>query len=186
MPFKFEDTTIKDVKIITPHIFEDERGFLIKPYIKSEFEKNSITCSFREEIHSKSQKGVIRGLHYQLRPVAQGKLLRVIRGSIFDVAVDIRKGSPTYGKYVSVVLSAENRLLFWVPVGFAHGFLALEDSEMLYLETEEYSKEQERGIRWDDPDINIKWPLEEITPKISERDSNFPLLKDSESNFLYN
>ena len=186
MPFKFEDTPIRDLKIITPHIFEDERGFLIKPYMKSEFEKNGITCSFSEEIHSKSQKGVIRGLHYQLRPVAQGKLLRVIKGSIFDVAVDIRKDSPTYGKYVSVVLSAENKLLFWVPAGFAHGFLSLEDgSEVSYKETAEYSKENERGIRWDDPDINIKWPLEGIIPKVSEKDSKLPFLKDADNNFVY-
>ena len=186
MPFKFEDTPIRDLKIITPHIFEDERGFLIKPYMKSEFEKNGITCSFSEEMHPRSWKGVIRGLHYQLRPVAQGKLLRVISGSIFDVAVDIRKGSPTYGKYVSVVLSAENRLLFWVPAGFAHGFLSLEDgSEVSYKETAEYSKENERGIRWDDPDINIKWPLDGITPKVSEKDSKSPFLKDADNNFIY-
>ena len=186
MPFRFDDTPIKDVKIITPHIFEDERGFLIKPYMKSEFEKNGVTCSFNEEIHSKSQKGVIRGLHYQLRPTAQGKLLRVIKGSIFDVAVDIRKGSPTYGKYVSVILSEKNKLLFWVPAGFAHGFLSLEDwGEVSYKETAEYSKENERGIRWDDPDINIKWPLEGITPKVSEKDSKLPFLKDADNNFVY-
>ena len=186
MPFKFEDTEIPDVKLITPHIFMDERGFLIKPYMRSEFEKNGIPCEFDEEIHSKSEKGVIRGLHFQLRPNAQGKLLRVISGSIFDVAVDIRKGSPTYGKWVSTVLSEENKMLFWVPAGFAHGFLALENgSEVSYKETTEYSKENERGIRWNDPNINISWPLNGITPKVSAKDSNLPFLKDADNNFVY-
>jgi dTDP-4-dehydrorhamnose 3,5-epimerase len=171
--------------IITPHIFQDERGFLIKPYMKSEFKKYGIDCEFKEDIHSKSAKGVIRGLHFQKRPAAQGKLLRVIKGSIFDVAVDIRKGSPTYGKWASVILSAENKLLFWVPAGFAHGFLTLEESEVIYKETAEYSKENERGIRWDDPDIKIDWPLKGNKPILSEKDSKLPYLRDVDNNFVY-
>ena len=185
MPFKFENTQISDVKLITPHIFNDARGFLIKPYMRSEFEKNGIPCGFNEELHSKSEKGVIRGLHFQLRPAAQGKLLRVIKGEIFDVAADIRKNSPTYGKWVSAILSEENKMLFWVPAGFAHGFLALKDCEVTYKETAEYSKEKERGIRWDDPQINIKWPLNGLTPKVSEKDAGLPFLKDADDNLVY-
>lgn len=186
MSFKFEDMDIPDVKLITPHIFEDERGVLIKPYMRSEFEKHSITCSFNEEIHSKSTKGVIRGLHFQKRPMAQGKLLCAIKGSVFDVAVDIRKGSPTYGKWVSTILSSENKMLFWIPAGFAHGFLFLEDwSEVSYMGTAEYSRENERGIIWNDPAINIKWPLDGIKPILSEKDSKLPFLKDVDNNFVY-
>jgi dTDP-4-dehydrorhamnose 3,5-epimerase len=158
----------------------------METYKKSDFKKAGIDTDFVQDNHSKSVKGVLRGLHYQLEPKAQGKLVRCIRGKIFDVAVDIRKGSPTFGKWIGLELSEENKLMLWIPEGFAHGFLTLsEEAEIVYkVSGAEYSPEHDRGIRWNDPDIGIKWPLEG-EPILSEKDRIAPLLKDAEVNFVY-
>jgi dTDP-4-dehydrorhamnose 3,5-epimerase len=141
-----------------------------------------------QDNHSSSAKGVLRGLHYQSRS-PQGKLVRVIRGRVFDVAVDIRKGSSTYGKWISAILTAENFRMLWVPVGFAHGFIALEDySEVLYKTTDYYHPEWDAGIRWDDPELAIQWPCAEYgikNPIVSDKDATLPYLKDIDSSFVY-
>ena len=184
MPFIFKRLEIPDIILIEPKVFGDERGFFIETYKSSEFKANGITYDFVQDNHSRSQKGVLRGLHYQLQPMEQGKLVRCVRGRIWDVAVDIRKGSPWYGKWVAVELSEENKLMLWIPPGFAHGFVALEDgTEVIYKVTKEYAPELDRGIIWNDPDIGIKWPIE--NPILSEKDKNPPRLKDAENNFTY-
>lgn len=184
MPFQFRRLDIPEVILIEPKVFKDQRGFFIETYKLSEFKENGIDYEFVQDNHSKSIKGVLRGLHYQLNPKAQGKLVRVLRGRIFDVAVDIRKGSPHYGQWVGVELSEENKKMLWVPPGFAHGVVALDDgTEILYKVTAEYSPENDRGILWNDPDIGIKWPID--TPILSEKDAKQPFLKDTENNFIY-
>ncbi|HPU44322.1 MAG TPA: dTDP-4-dehydrorhamnose 3,5-epimerase, partial [Dictyoglomaceae bacterium] len=161
MPFNFIKLEIPEVILIEPTVFSDERGFFIETYKLSEFKKNGIDYDFVQDNHSKSKKGVLRGLHYQLKPMEQGKLVRCIKGRIWDVAVDIRKGSPTYRKWVAVELSEDNKKMLWIPQGFLHGFVALEDNtEIIYKVTKEYSKEHDRGIFWNDPEINIKWPID--------------------------
>jgi len=184
MPFTFEKLDIPDVILITPRIFEDERGSFHESYKASDFADQGISTNFKQDNHSVSKKGVLRGLHFQMPPKTQGKLVRVISGSLFDVVVDIRKGSPTYGKHVSVVLSAENNKILWVPAGFAHGVLALSDNtELLYKCTEEYSVDHERTIKWDDPELGIEWPLD--NPVLGEKDKNKPTLSEFESPFVY-
>lgn len=178
MPFNFKRLEIQDVILIEPKIFKDERGFFMETYKFSDF-KNFIKnfAGFVQENHSFSVKNVLRGLHYQKPPKEQGKLVRVIKGKIFDVAVDIRKGSPTYGKYVSEILSEENRKMLYIPEGFAHGFCVLTDiAEVVYLTTKEYSPEHEAGIRWDDKDIGIEWPVK--NPIVSEKDAKLKYLKE--------
>ncbi|ADY74003.1 dTDP-4-dehydrorhamnose 3,5-epimerase [Desulfurobacterium thermolithotrophum DSM 11699] len=186
MPFEFIRTEIPEVVIVKPKVFGDERGFFMETYKKSDFEKAGIDTDFVQDNHSKSVKGVLRGLHYQLEPKAQGKLVRCIKGKVFDVAVDIRKGSPTFGKWVGVELSSENKLMLWIPKGFAHGFLTLsEEAEIIYkVSGSEYSPEHDRSIRWNDPDIGIEWPLDG-EPILSEKDKLAPFLKDAEINFVY-
>jgi dTDP-4-dehydrorhamnose 3,5-epimerase len=186
MPFEFIRTEIPEVIIVKPRVFGDERGFFMETYKKSDFEKAGIDTDFVQDNHSKSVKGVLRGLHYQLEPEVQGKLVRCIRGKIFDVAVDIRRGSPTFGKWIGVELSEENKLMLWIPKGFAHGFLTLsEEAEIVYkVSGGEYSPEHDRNIRWNDPDIGIEWPLGG-EPILSEKDKIAPLLKDAEVNFVY-
>ncbi|HOP95656.1 MAG TPA: dTDP-4-dehydrorhamnose 3,5-epimerase [Dictyoglomaceae bacterium] len=184
MPFNFIKLEIPEVILIEPTVFSDERGFFIETYKLSEFKKNGIDYDFVQDNHSKSKKGVLRGLHYQLKPMEQGKLVRCIKGRIWDVAVDIRKGSPTYRKWVAVELSEDNKKMLWIPQGFLHGFVALEDNtEIIYKVTKEYSKEHDRGIFWNDPEINIKWPID--NPILSEKDKSLPLLKEAENNFIY-
>jgi len=184
MPFTFEKLNIPEIILITPKVFEDERGFFLESYKQSEFVDNGITENFVQDNHSKSTKGVLRGLHYQKNPKAQGKLLRCVNGEIFDVAVDIRKNSPTFSKWVGEVLSAENKKMLYIPAGFAHGFLVLsETAELLYKATNEYSFENDRGVRWNDPEININWQI--TNPIISEKDSKQPFLKDADINFKY-
>ena len=184
MPFQFSDSSIEDVKIVTPKKFEDERGLFLETYKKSEFSTHGIPDTFVQENVSLSKKSVLRGLHYQINPKAQGKLVSVISGSIFDVAVDIRKNSPTFGKYTSIELNSEDIKLFWIPPGFAHGFLSLEDNtRVAYKTTAEYSHEHERGILWNDPGIGIKWPHMDVI--IAERDAQFPGLMEAEMNFTY-
>jgi len=179
MPFRFQRLDIPDVVLIEPTIFEDERGFFMESYKYSEFANFGIKEKFVQDNHSKSIKGVLRGLHYQKHPKAQAKLVRVIRGKIFDVAVDIRRNSPTYGKWVGIVLSEENKKMLYIPVGFAHGFCVLSDeAEVLYKTTEEYAPEYDRGIIWNDPDIDIKWPID--NPILSSKDAALPRLKDAE------
>ncbi|QJA05890.1 dTDP-4-dehydrorhamnose 3,5-epimerase [Thermosulfurimonas marina] len=184
MPFEFKPLEIPDVILVKPKVFGDERGFFMETYKASEFKANRIPYDFVQDNHSRSQRGVLRGLHYQLRPMEQGKLVRCMRGRIWDVAVDIRKGSPWYGKWVAVELSEENKLMLWVPPGFAHGFVALEDgTEVIYKVTKEYAPELDRGIIWNDPDLGIEWPIED--PILSEKDRKQPRLRDAENNFVY-
>lgn len=165
-------TQIPDVKIIEPTVFNDERGFFFESFNQEKFDiaigKN---IKFVQDNHSRSSHGVVRGLHFQLPPFAQGKLVRVVKGEVFDVAVDIRKSSPTFGKWVAEKLSAENKKQLWIPEGFAHGFLTLSDSaEFLYKTTNYYSKESERSIIWSDADINIDWPKTSAI-SISDKDN---------------
>lgn len=182
MAFKFTRTSIPDVVIIEPTVYEDGRGFFAETFKKSEFEREGMPTEFVQDNHSLSRKGVIRGLHYQLKKRPMGKLVSVIEGSITDVAVDIRKSSESYGKHVMVELSERNRRMLWVPEGFAHGFLSLENNtHVIYKCTGEYSKEMERAIIWNDPDLNIKWRME--NPILSEKDKLHPRLKDAENDF---
>lgn len=168
------DTKIPDVKIIEPTVFEDARGFFFESFNHRKFEE-IIGCkvTFVQDNHSKSIKGVLRGLHYQLPPHAQGKLVRVVHGKVFDVAVDIRKSSPSFGQWVGEVLSAENRKQLWIPEGFAHGFLTLSESaEFLYKTTDYYSSKHERIIHWNDPTLNIEWAIAEVlVPLVSNKDA---------------
>jgi dTDP-4-dehydrorhamnose 3,5-epimerase len=178
MGFVFEHLDIPDLILISPRVFPDERGFFMETYKKSEFAAQGIAGEFAQDNHSLSSKGILRGLHYQLPPFAQGKLVRVVDGRIWDVAVDIRRGSPSFGKWVGVELSDENKRMFWLPPGFAHGFVALSDRvHLLYKCTAEYDKASERGIRWDDPDIAVSWPTREVS--VSPRDAALPAFKDA-------
>ncbi len=188
MPFEFVKTDIEGPIVVVPRVFGDERGFFMEFYKRSDFERNGITADFVQDNHSASVRGVLRGLHYQIQPAAQGKLVRCVRGRIFDVAVDIRKGSPTFGRWVGEILDEENKKMLWIPPGFAHGFLVLSDyAEVIYkVSGSEYSPEHDRSIRWNDPEIGIKWPVEEVgEPVLSQKDRNAPLLRDAEINFLY-
>ena len=177
MPFIFEKTFIEDLLVITPKIFSDNRGFFYENFKQSDFEKAGIKEKFVQDNHSLSAKGTLRGLHFQKKPFEQGKLVRCTKGLVWDVAVDLRKKSPTFGKYFSIELSEENKKMFYIPPGFAHGFLALSDNvEFLYKCTEEYSPKADAGIRWDDPEIGIKWPMDKNEVIISEKDALLPLL----------
>jgi dTDP-4-dehydrorhamnose 3,5-epimerase len=172
---------IPEVILFEPTIFTDERGFFFESFNHKKFEEAAgYSVNFVQDNHSKSTKGVLRGLHYQLPPMAQGKLVRVTQGEVFDVAVDIRKNSPTFGKWVGEKLSAENKKQLWVPEGFAHGFLTLsETAEFLYKVTNYYSKEYERSIIWNDPNIGIDWTLQE-QPQLSEKDQQGIFLENAD------
>lgn len=183
MPFTFHPTKIKDVILVEPRSFSDDRGFFFENYKKSEFDKNGILYDFVQDNTSRSEKGVIRGMHFQAPPHEQGKLVRAILGEILDVAIDIRKGSPTYGQWVSDVLSSENKKMLWVPPGFAHGFLTLTEALVHYKVTKEYNKDSEGGLIWNDSDINVKWPL--MNPNLSEKDTIWPGIKNFKSPFNY-
>ena len=172
MPFEFKRLEIQDVILITPKVFTDGRGFFIETYQKDEFAKAGITGDFVQQNHSKSIKGVLRGLHYQKEPYAQAKLVRCIKGEIFDVAVDIIKNSPTFSKYVSAILSEENKNMLYIPRGFAHGFEVISDeAEVIYSVDNIYSKESELGIIWNDSDIEINWPIS--SPILSKKDKKW-------------
>jgi len=174
MPFLFKKLEIPEVILIEPAIMTDERGFFMETYKSSVFRENNIP-NFVQENHSYSIKNVLRGLHYQIPPKAQGKLVRCIKGEIFDVAVDIRKDSPTFRKWVSVILSSENKKQLYIPPGFAHGFCVLSDTaEIVYKCTEEYSPQHERGIAWNDMSIGIDWPVK--NPIMNDKDKNNPKL----------
>ena len=184
MPFVFTRSAIPDVWIIEPRVFSDERGFFMETYKRSEFAAQGIAETFVQSNHSKSSKGTLRGLHYQNPPKPQGKLIRALGGEIYDVAVDIRNGSPTFGNWVAVTLSAQNKRMLYVPAGFAHGFcVTSEDAEVQYMTTEEYAPELEAGIIWNDSDLAIDWPIAE--PILSPRDRAWPPLRDADNNFRY-
>lgn len=186
MAFKFTRLeNIPDLIVIEPQVFKDARGWFFETYKKSEFAASGIATEFLQASQSYSLKrDTLRGLHFQNDPHAQGKLVRCLSGSVLDVAVDIRHGSPTYGKWAGVELTGENKKLFWVPAGFAHGFYTLTDNaEFEYLMTNEWAPSHERGIRWNDPDLAIKWPG--TNPMLSEKDAAAPVLKDSDCNFVY-
>ena len=179
--FKFIKTTIKGLFIIEPAVFGDSRGYFMETYNYDEFKESGLDMVFVQDNQSKSKKGVLRGLHYQ-NPNPQGKLVRVISGEVFDVAVDLRKDSATYGKWQGILLSAENKKQFYVPEGFAHGFVVLsEEAEFVYKCTNLYHPEFEGSIAWNDPDIGIEWPLDEIEEVLlSEKDKKAKMLGESE------
>jgi dTDP-4-dehydrorhamnose 3,5-epimerase len=182
MPFEFSTLAVPGPVLIRPQSFGDSRGFFLELYKHSDFVKNGIAEHFVQDNCSKSSKGVLRGLHYQKNPSSQGKLVFCLKGSIYDVAVDIRKGSPLFGKWVGVELSEENRLMLYVPEGFAHGFQVLSDTaEVMYKCTAEYAPALDRGIIWNDPDIAVSWPL--TGPVLSSKDTAHPRLRDADINF---
>jgi len=177
MPFTFTRLAIPDVILIEPQAFVDERGCFTETYKRSDFAAFGISEAFVQDNHSRSLRDVLRGLHYQKGPHAQGKLVRAVVGEIFDVAVDLRNGSRTYGKWVAETLSAENRRMLYMPAGFAHGFCVLSEvAEVLYKTTQEYAPDSDAGILWNDPDIGIQWPI--ATPILSEKDAHLPRLLD--------
>jgi dTDP-4-dehydrorhamnose 3,5-epimerase len=184
MGFEFTPfETIPEVIKIRPRAHTDARGWFSETYKKSSFAEHGINYEFVQDSHSRSiVKGVLRGLHFQKEPAAQGKLVHCIVGEVFDVAVDIRKESPTYGRWVSADLSAENRAMLWIPRGFAHGVLnTTDEAEIVYKVTFEYSSAHDRSIRWNDPSIGIQWPIR--NPILSKKDSEAPSLKEVDNNF---
>jgi dTDP-4-dehydrorhamnose 3,5-epimerase len=186
MPFQIEKLGIPDVLLITPTRFDDDRGFFMETYKRSDFVNAGLPGEFRQDNCSLSRKGVIRGLHYQMEPAAQGKLLRAVSGSLYEVAVDIRKGSPHFGHWTGALLSADRGSIMWIPPGFAAGLVSLEDgSQLTYKTTAEYSKPHERGILWNDPEIGIRWPGGFANPIVSDKDRLHPRLRDAETNFVF-
>ncbi len=184
MPFVFEKTELEGVMLIHPKVFYDDRGYFFESYKKSEFAAAGINVDFNQDNNSKSACGVIRGLHYQKAPHAQAKLVRVLKGAIIDVVVDIRKGSPDYGKWIKVELSEENRTMIFVPAGFAHGFVATSAFvELHYKVDNEYCKAAEGGVAWDDPALGIDWGVS--NPALSEKDADLPPLAEADNDFIY-
>ncbi|WP_435196325.1 dTDP-4-dehydrorhamnose 3,5-epimerase [Natronomonas sp. EA1] len=178
MPFSFEESQIDGVTLIQSEVFEDDRGYLLETFDKEVFEDAGLDTDFILEFYSRSEKGVLRGLHQQADPYQQAKIVRCIRGRIFDVAVDVRKGSETYGQSVSFVLSDENKNAVYIPRGFLHGFLTLSDAAIVHYKADnEYAPQHERGIRWDDPQLDIQWPHDD--PIVSEKDESWPVLSKS-------
>ena len=179
MPFTFEPQQISQIIVVTPRIFKDQRGLFFESYKQSEFAENGIAETFIQDNISKSSRGVLRGLHYQIDPVAQGKLVRCVTGSVFDVAVDIRKSSPSFGKWVGVELNDTNQKMIYIPPGFAHGFYTIsENAEVMYKVTAEYHPQSERGIIWNDKDIGIEWPSSQVL--LSEKDSILKGIKEAD------
>jgi dTDP-4-dehydrorhamnose 3,5-epimerase len=184
MPFNFKTLKIPEVILIEPKKFLDERGFFFESFKNSDFILNGICSTFVQDNFSHSIKGVLRGLHFQNNNKSQAKLVSVTRGEIFDVAVDIRKNSPTYGKWVSEILSETNRHSLYLPDGFAHGFCVLSnEADVVYKVSNEYSSEHDSGVMWNDPDIGITWPIK--NPIMSEKDLILPSLQNIDSNFVY-
>ena len=182
MSFTFEPLAIRDVVLVKPLRRQDERGFFEETFRASAFRGAGIDARFVQDNHARSTKGVVRGLHYSIPPAAAGKLVGVTGGTIFDVAVDLRKRSPTFARWVSHVLDQETGELLWIPPGFAHGYAVLSEvADVVYKVTEEYDPEVDRGIRWDDPTIDIQWPVE--VPVLSERDRGLPLLSGADTPF---
>ena len=179
---KIVNTAIADVKIIEPKVFGDERGFFFESFNERAFrEATGVTDAFVQDNHSRSTKAVLRGLHYQIQQ-PQGKLVRVVAGEVFDVAVDIRRRSPTFGRHVALRLSAENKRMLWVPIGFAHGFVVTSDSaEFLYKTTDYYAPQHDRSLLWNDPALAIEWPLDEVgPPQLKTADMNGTLLAEAD------
>ncbi len=184
MPFQFKKLEIPGLVLIRPDVLRDERGSFKEIYKYSDFFAAGVKKPFLQVNQSYSKKDILRGLHYQKKPFAQAKFIRVLRGKIFDVAVDIRQGSPFFGKSVSLVLDAESEEMLFVPEGFAHGFLTLSDeTQVEYLCSDVYSPQNERGLCFNDPALKINWPLK--SPVLSEKDRSFPTLKDIDNNFIY-
>ncbi len=183
MAFRFTSTSISEVLLIEVDVYPDERGWFFERYKRSVFRSQGIPDLVQDN-HSQSNHAVLRGMHYQLNPCAQGKLVSVLAGEIFDVAVDIRKGSPTYRRWVGEYLSGENRQMLWIPAGFAHGFCVMsETAEVLYKTTAEYSPQHDSGIVWNDASLGIAWPVD--APVLSEKDRALPGLDQAENNFVY-
>ena len=184
MGFIFKKLSIPEVILVETQSFSDDRGFFLENFKISSFVSNGINTKFVQDNFSHSIKGVLRGLHYQKTPKAQSKLVTALRGEIFDVAVDIRKNSPTFGQWVGEILSDENHKSLYIPEGFAHGFSVLsKEADVFYKVNNEYSPENERGILWNDPQINIKWPID--TPILHDKDSVLPLLQNADIDFIY-
>jgi dTDP-4-dehydrorhamnose 3,5-epimerase len=181
---KITETDIKGLFIVEPKLWVDDRGYFYESYNKKYFEDAGIQADFVQDNQSLSQKGTLRGLHAQQDPHAQGKLVRVISGKVMDVAVDIRKKSPTYGKHISIELSAENHKMLWVPPGFAHGFVTLQDDTIfVYKVTSLYNKDSEIGVSWNDADLNINWGIDSSEVILSEKDKELPAFRDFVSPF---
>jgi dTDP-4-dehydrorhamnose 3,5-epimerase len=182
----FIKSDISGIVIIEPKVFGDSRGFFMESFHKLRFAENGITEEFVQDNVSRSSKGTLRGLHYQMNPDAQGKLVRVSVGEVYDVAVDIRKGSPTFGRYLGVILSEENKKMMYVPAGFAHGFIVLSDiAEFSYKCTNYYAPQSEKSILWSDPTIGIEWPIQPDVDKISNKDKMGSFLNDADNNYQY-
>ena len=184
--FKFIETNIKDLYIIEPKVFGDNRGYFMESYSKRDFEEAGLTMEFVQDNESRSKKGVLRGMHFQTKHT-QGKLVRVTEGEVYDVAVDLRKGSPTFGMWEGILLTSENKRQFYVPEGFAHGFLVLSDvATFNYKCTDFYSPEYDSGLLWNDPDVGIDWPLDGIEEiLLSEKDKKQKILKELDLPFEY-
>lgn len=183
MPFRFTPLEIPDVILVEATVFADARGSFTEMYKRSDFQSAGISDAFVQDNYSRSSRGLLRGLHYQKPPWAQGKLISVLAGSVFDVAVDLRQGSPTRGRWVGTTLSSENRRMLYVPEGFAHGYCVLSDSaDVLYKVSAEYAPHLDRGIAWNDPDLAIAWPVS--SPLLSAKDAHLPPWRQVESDFL--
>ena len=182
------DSLIPDVILVIPKRYEDPRGFFEETYVEERFKQNGITCDFMQDNHSRSlSKGIIRGLHFQTPPFAQDKLVRCTRGRVWDIAVDIRAGSPTFGKYASAELTEQNGHQFFVPIGFAHAFCTLEDDcEVQYKVSNKYSPDNDAGLAFNDPDLGIEWPFSHSDLVLSDKDSKLPKLSDFNSPFKFN
>ncbi len=182
----FQKTNIPDLLIFEPTVFEDSRGYFFEAYNEQTFQQEGVAIKFVQDNQSKSSYGVIRGLHYQLAPYAQSKLIRVLEGSILDVAVDIRKGSPTFGQHLAIELSAENKKQLLIPAGFAHGFSVVSQTAIVLYKCDQfYHKESEGGIRYDDPSLAIDWKVDTANAVVSGKDLHLPLFADCTSNFEY-
>lgn len=178
MPFAFKPAPLAGLVIVDPRVYPDDRGFFLESYKQSDFERAGIPAGFVQDNHSASNRGVLRGLHYQLPPHEQGKLVRALEGRVWDVAVDIRPSSASFGEWFGIELSAENHRMFYIPPGFAHGFVTLsERAQFFYKCTSEYRKQSEAGIRWNDERVGIEWPIEEV--QVSERDAALPSLSEA-------
>ncbi|MEZ5105701.1 MAG: dTDP-4-dehydrorhamnose 3,5-epimerase [Draconibacterium sp.] len=183
---KVIETPLRGLLIVEPGVFNDERGYFFESYQQKRYIEAGIEAEFIQDNESKSTKGVIRGLHYQLNPYAQAKLVRVVQGAVYDVALDLRKGSPTFGRYFGIELSAENKLQLFIPRGFAHGFSVLTDTAIFSYKCDNiYHKESERSVNINDPKLKIDWKIEPQFQIVSEKDKVAPLLEGAETNFVY-
>ena len=182
----FKETPLKGVWLVEPKRFEDHRGFFMEVFNRRDFQRAGLDVSFVQDNMSRSAQGTLRGLHYQVNPHAMGKLVRVVRGSVFDVAVDIRRGSPAFGRWVGYTLSEENKLGLYVPPGFAHGFLTLSEvADVTYKCTSLYEPAADRSVLWSDPAIGVKWPIPPDEKQLSDKDRVAPPLRDAENNFTF-